>query len=82
MGGVKSNTRRWTVTKEGLREERQELKWASRAEKELETSEQEENLLSQLLLNTVLEVSVNVKMQKGGIKQIQIEMEKINYLYL
>ena len=82
MGGVKSNTRRWTVTKEGLREERQELKWASRAEKELETSEQEENLLSQLLLNTVLEVSVNVKMQKGGIKQIQIEIEKINYLYL
>ena len=26
MGGVKSNTRRWTMTKEGLREERQELK--------------------------------------------------------
>ena len=40
MGRVKSNTRRWTMTKEGLREQRQELKWASRAEKELETSEQ------------------------------------------
>ena len=37
----------------------------------------QENLLSQLLFNTVLEVSVNVKMQKGGIKEIQIGTEKI-----